>query len=434
MLVEPPSHQLKIPTCTADGMKTPTSCSKQSYMEPTSSIRIHFSKRTNRDFSILINNQIAENNANSINWGGVSGVAVYRDYIVMIQGDNMEGKCYITITFQPKFESRDEQFHATLIALEVFKLSNPDNNLAGAGLIPELQHSNSTPESKKSKPSYHTNLISTVLIAKLALLNVAVYTLIKFSDSSSRRNMGSSLVEDQCRQVYKGSIDSGATVVAIKRLKTDTWQGETEFQTEIKMLSKLRHVHLVLLIGYCNDGEERILVYKYITKGTLADHIYKANTHGRANPPLPWELRLKVSIGAARGLCYLHSRHRIIHRDIKSSNILLDDNWVAKISDFGLSKMGPSNDSCSHLTTNVKVTYGYLDPQYLLTRLRFIHSTVQQAMLHRDLKSTNIWSDENWIPKGSGWGLSKKKGINQVQSIIRSNWGHLDSDYVHGKS
>ncbi|KAG6408145.1 hypothetical protein SASPL_131148 [Salvia splendens] len=363
-------------------------------MEPTSSIRIHFSKRTNRDFSVLINNQIAENNANSINWGGVSGVAVYRDYIVMIQGDNMEGKCYITITFQPKFESRDEQFHATLIALEVFKLSNPDNNLAGAGLIPELQHSNSTPESKKSKPSYHTNLISTVLIAKLALLNVAVYTLIKFSDSSSRRNMGSSLVEDQCRQfsiaeirlatnsfdtkfqigsggygrVYKGSIDSGATVVAIKRLKTDTWQGETEFQTEIKMLSKLRHVHLVLLIGYCNDGEERILVYKYITKGTLADHIYKANTHGRANPPLPWELRLKVSIGAARGLCYLHSRHRIIHRDIKSSNILLDDNWVAKISDFGLSKMGPSNDSCSHLTTNVKGTYGYLDPQFLLTR------------------------------------------------------------------
>ncbi|XP_057769784.1 receptor-like protein kinase FERONIA [Salvia miltiorrhiza] len=364
-------------------------------------IRLHFSKfeqqtaeSTNKHFSVLINDHIAEDNANIIQWNGVSGVAVYRDYIVMIEGDKMEGKHYLTITFQPKFEARDEKFHGILIALEVFKLSNPDNNLAGTGPVSELQHSKSTPHHKKSKSSYHTNLISTVLTAVLALLNVAVYNLRRILDSSSRRNMRSSSMEDhRCRRfsieeirlstnsfdpqfqigsggygrVYKGSIDSGATVVAIKRLKTDSRQGETEFRAEIKMLSKLRHVHLVSLIGYCNDGEERILVYPYITKGTLADHLYKAKRHGRANPPLPWELRLKVSIGAARGLYYLHSRHRIIHRDVKSSNILLDENWVAKISDFGLSKTGPANDSFSHISSNVKGTLGYVDPEYFLT-------------------------------------------------------------------
>ncbi|KAH6791235.1 hypothetical protein C2S51_006241 [Perilla frutescens var. frutescens] len=362
-------------------------------------IRLHFSKfeqqiaeSTNDDFLILINNQIAEDYAKVIQWGIASGVAVYRDYIVMMEGDKMVGMRYLTITFQPKFESRDEQFHDKLIALEVFKLSNPDNNLAERGPVPELQHSISTPQHKKSKSSYRTNLISAVLTIVLALLNVAVYNLRRISDSTSRRNIRSSSLEDLCRQfsieeirlstnsfdpqfhigsggygrVYRGSIDRGATVVAIKRLKTESRQGDKEFQTEIKMLSKVRNEHLVSLIGYCNDGQERILVYQYIAQGTLADHLYKTNRHGRVNPPLPWEIRLKVSIGAARGLYYLHSRHRIIHRDVKSSNILLDENWVAKISDFGLSKIGPE-DSIAHISTHVQGTFGYLDPEYFLT-------------------------------------------------------------------
>ncbi|XP_047963122.1 receptor-like protein kinase FERONIA [Salvia hispanica] len=364
-------------------------------------IRLHFSKfdqqtmeSPNKNFSVLINNQIAEDNVNIIQWGGVSGVAVYRDYIVMMEGDKMEEKSYLTILYQPKFESTAEQFHSTLIALEVFKQSNPDNNLAGKWPVPELQHSNSTPKQKKSKSSYRINLISAILTAILALMNVAVYNLKRISDSSSRRVMGSSLVEDRCRKfsieeirlatnsfdpqfqigsggygrVYKGNINNGATVVAIKRLKTESRQGETEFQTEIMMLSKLRHVNLVSLIGYCNDGQERILVYQYISQGTLADQLYKANGIGRSNLPLSWELRLKVSIGAACGLYHLHSQHGIIHRDVKSTNILLDENWVAKISDFGLSKMGPPNDSFTHISTNVKGTFGYLDPEYFLTR------------------------------------------------------------------
>ncbi|PIN11079.1 Serine/threonine protein kinase [Handroanthus impetiginosus] len=361
-------------------------------------VRLHLSEfqlSGNMNFSILINNQMAEDNANVFQWGGTSGVAVYREYIVMMEGDKMMGKRDLTITFQPKFESNIKQFLCPLNGFEVFKLSNPDNNLAGRGPVSKLQSSTSSPQEKKTKSIYRTNSIANVLTVILVLSNVAVYYLRRPSDSNSgSRNIRLSSMEHLCRRfsideirsstnnfdpqfhigsggygrVYKGIIDGGAATVAIKRLKPESRQGETEFQTEIKMLSTVRHEHLVSLIGYCNDGQERVLIYQYMTRGTLADHLYKINRLRKSNSPLPWELRLKVSIGAARGLYYLHSRHRVIHRDVKSSNILLDENWVAKISDFGLSKMGPANDSFTHIRTNVKGTFGYLDPEYFLTR------------------------------------------------------------------
>ncbi|KAL7204446.1 hypothetical protein ACSBR2_017506 [Camellia fascicularis] len=112
-----------------------------------------------------------------------------------------------------------------------------------------------------------------------------------------------------------------------------------------------------------------ILVYEYIENGTLADHLYKINTSGNICH-ISWEQRLNICIGVARGLDYLHTstEQGVIHRDMKTTNILLDKAWVAKISDFGLSKMGITSDFDSHISTNVKGTFGYLDPKYFMTR------------------------------------------------------------------
>ncbi|KAK4260989.1 hypothetical protein QN277_004045 [Acacia crassicarpa] len=159
-------------------------------------------------------------------------------------------------------------------------------------------------------------------------------------------------------KVYKASFDYGSTFVTIKRSSPMSEQGALEFETEIHVLSQLHHQNLVSLLGHCQEDEEMILVYEYMSSHTLFDHLH---LRSRGDLPLSWTQRLERCIRVARGLHYLHTgtEHKFIDRDIKTSNILLDHNWVAKLSAFGLSKA--TNPAL--VSTTVKGNVGYF-PEY----------------------------------------------------------------------
>ncbi|KAI4383999.1 hypothetical protein MLD38_009774 [Melastoma candidum] len=165
-------------------------------------------------------------------------------------------------------------------------------------------------------------------------------------------------------QTYAAAKPGTGLVIAVKRLNQEGLQGHKEWLTEIAFLGQLYHPHVVKLIGFCLEDQQQLLVYEFMPRGSLDNHLFRRNSHYQ---PFSWLLRLKVAVGAAKGLAFLHSNKvRVIYRDFKTSNILLDSNYEAKLSDFGLAKDGPSGNE-SHVSTRVMGTHGYAAPEYLAT-------------------------------------------------------------------
>ncbi|CAA7393682.1 unnamed protein product [Spirodela intermedia] len=163
--------------------------------------------------------------------------------------------------------------------------------------------------------------------------------------------------------VYKGILPD-SSVVAVKNLLDNRGQAEKEFKVEVEAIGKVRHKNLVGLVGYCAEGRQRMLVYEFIDNGNLEQWL-----HGDVGPvsPLTWDVRMKIAIGTAKGIAYLHEglEPKVVHRDVKSSNILLDNKWNPKVSDFGLAKLLGSGSS--YVTTRVMGTFGYVAPEYAST-------------------------------------------------------------------
>ncbi|XP_044976237.1 serine/threonine-protein kinase PBL34-like isoform X1 [Hordeum vulgare subsp. vulgare] len=171
--------------------------------------------------------------------------------------------------------------------------------------------------------------------------------------------------------VFKGWIEENGTApmkpgtgltVAVKTLNHDGLQGHKEWVAEVDFLGNLQHPHLVKLVGYCIEDDQRLLVYEFMPRGSLENHLF------RRSFPLPWAIRMKIALGAAKGLAFLHeeAERPVIYRDFKTSNILLDAEYNAKLSDFGLAKDGPEGDK-THVSTRVMGTYGYAAPEYVMT-------------------------------------------------------------------
>ncbi|OAY44654.1 probable LRR receptor-like serine/threonine-protein kinase At5g37450 isoform X2 [Manihot esculenta] len=165
-------------------------------------------------------------------------------------------------------------------------------------------------------------------------------------------------------KVYKGVLADG-TIVAIKRAKQGSLQGQKEFYTEIEILSRLHHRNLVSLVGYCDEKDEQMLVYEFMPNGSVHNLLA-----ARSKRPVNFAMRLYIAMGSAKGILYLHTEAYppIIHRDIKANNILLDSKLAAKVADFGISRLAPVTDgeAATHISTVVKGTPGYVDPEYFL--------------------------------------------------------------------
>ncbi|GMI69059.1 FERONIA [Hibiscus trionum] len=410
-------------------------------------VRLHFCETetflqyiNQRVFNIFINNHTAVKGMDVIGVSGGNGIPVYKDYVVWVPQSVND----LWVALHPQTREKPQFYDAILNGLEIFKLSNWDGSLAAPNPRPETVRSTQKHSEKKGKfLKQKSVIVGATLSIIVPMVLIFVFWLrkhlLRTTEALNRRKVSPSLCKhisladiltatnnfDDALivgrggfgNVYRGRIPGIQHEVAIKRLNSKSHQGENEFWAEIEMLSQLRYINLVSLIGYCNENNEMILVYGYMVNGTLRDHLYNNDSI-----PLPWKQRLRICIGTARGLEYLHSGavQRIIHRDVKTTNILLDEAWVAKVSDFGLSKTGPVLMENVPITTMVKGTFGYMDPEYYrrlqLTEKSDVYSfgvVLFEVLCARPAVDTRLKEDQIGL---AGWALKcvENETIEQI--------------------
>ncbi|CAL5341906.1 unnamed protein product [Camellia sinensis] len=425
-------------------------------------VRVHFCDIVGKSmydllFNLYINSDIALGSLDlSTDTGGLS-VPVYKDFVSNLSSDSHT----LTVSVGPDIKA--DNINATMNGLEIMKISNEARNL-GIFLVSPSKHNkigivvgsiagalaavafigfcycclvshksktthqgrtwrplplygNSQTMTKMSATSQKSETASCISLTSSNLGRF--FTFQEIMDATNKFDESLLLGVGGFGRVYTGTMEDG-TKVAVKRGNPRSEQGLAEFRTEIEMLSKLRHRHLVSLIGYCDDRSEMILVYEYMANGPLRSHLY-----GTDLPSLSWKQRLEICIGAARGLHYLHTgaAQSIIHRDVKTTNILLDENLVAKVADFGLSKAGPALDQ-THVSTAVKGSFGYLDPEYFrrqqLTEKSDVYSfgvVLMEVLCTRPALNPVLPRDQVNIAE---WAMNwQKKGM--LDQIIDSN-------------
>ncbi|KAK1354948.1 Serine/threonine-protein kinase RIPK [Heracleum sosnowskyi] len=222
--------------------------------------------------------------------------------------------------------------------------------------------------SRISISDFSSSVLPEELSDSLVGSNLYVFTLAELKVITHGFSSSNFLGQGGFGPVHKGFIDDKlrpglqAQPVAVKLLDLNGMQGHKEWLTEVIFLGQLKHEHMVKLIGYCCEDENRLLVYEYMPRGSLENQLFR-----KYSVTLPWSTRMKIALDAAKGLAFLHEAEKpVIYRDFKASNILLDSDYTAKLSDFGLARDGPVGDA-THVTTRVMGTQGYAAPEYMTT-------------------------------------------------------------------
>ncbi|KAF8018813.1 hypothetical protein BT93_H3649 [Corymbia citriodora subsp. variegata] len=249
-----------------------------------------------------------------------------------------------------------------------------------ANVDPSAQHLKSVSYKGQSSGSLNHNITGSCSSKRIE--KTEVFSLSELVAATNGFSPENKIGSGSFGAVYMGKLADGR-LVAIKRGKTymrtkKVQEKENAFGSELVVLSRLNHKHLVGLVGFCQDEDERLLVYDYMSNGSLHDHLHNTEAIGASSTILnSWKSRIKVALDAARGIDYLHNYAvpPIIHRDIKSSNILLDSNWTARVSDFGLSLMGPESDQ-EYVSSKAVGTVGYIDPEYYVMNVLTTKSDV----------------------------------------------------------